>query len=62
MAKVVRDRMMDELGKKYPKYGFENHKGYGTREHQQALKKYGTCEIHRKSFAPIHQLLQTAIE
>lgn len=62
MAKVIRDRIMDDLGKKYPEYGFGSHKGYGTQEHQQALKKYGACEIHRKSFAPIHQLLQTSIE
>lgn len=62
MAKVVRDRIMDDLGKKYPEYGFESHKGYGTQEHQRALKKFGACEIHRKSFAPVHNLLQLAIE
>lgn len=62
MAKVVRDELMNELAQKYPLYGFESHKGYGTQEHQQALKKHGACEIHRKSFAPIHQLLQLTID
>lgn len=62
IAKVVRDRIMDELALKYPKYGFQSHKGYGTREHQKALKKYGSCDIHRKSFAPVHELLQLTIE
>jgi ribonuclease HII len=61
MAKVVRDGIMDDLGKKYPKYGFESHKGYGTQEHQRALKKHGACPVHRKSFAPIHRLLQMTI-
>jgi len=62
MAKVVRDRLMTEMSLKYPEYGFQSHKGYGTQEHQQALKKHGACEIHRKSFAPIHELLQLTIE
>lgn len=62
VAKVVRDKLMDELAVKYPKYGFESHKGYGTKEHQEALRTHGACEIHRKSFAPIHQLLQLTIE
>ncbi len=61
MAKVVRDRIMEDLGEKYPDYGFGSHKGYGTKEHQEALKKYGACEIHRRSFAPIHDLLQMSI-
>lgn len=62
IAKVVRDRMMNDLALEYPEYGFENHKGYGTQEHQQALKKHGACAIHRQSFAPIHNLLQMTIE
>ncbi len=62
MAKVVRDRIMNELGRKYPEYGFESHKGYGTREHQDALRKHGACTIHRKSFAPVHNLLQMTID
>lgn len=62
VAKVYRDRLMKELAKKYPEYGFENHKGYGTDQHQQALRKHGACTIHRKSFAPVHNLLQLTIE
>lgn len=49
-AKVTRDRYMKDQAKKFPGYGFEIHKGYGTRAHYRALKKYGTSEIHRKSF------------
>lgn len=49
-AKVLRDRKMNVLGKKYPEYGFEKHKGYGTRGHYEAIKKYGVLGIHRKSF------------
>lgn len=50
IAKVTRDRLMTRLAKKYPQYGFEKHKGYGTAEHFKALKKCGLSEIHRKSF------------
>ncbi len=50
LAKVHRDRLMIELDKKYPQYGFAGHKGYGTKAHIEALKKYGKCEIHRDSF------------
>ncbi len=54
LAKVSRDRYMEELDKKYPEYGFAKHKGYGTAFHMEAIKKYGPIEgIHRKSFAPI---------
>lgn len=49
-AKVTRDRLMTELATQYPLYGFEKHKGYGTRAHYEALKKYGLCAIHRRSF------------
>lgn len=49
-AKVLRDRKMNALAKKYPKYGFEKHKGYGTRGHYQAIKKYGVLNVHRKSW------------
>lgn len=49
-AKVSRDRLMLELAVKYPEYGFEKHKGYGTKLHYEMLKKYGPCAIHRKSF------------
>ena len=50
LAKVYRDRLMKELSPKYPEYNFAKHKGYGTKEHIEALKKYGKCEIHRDSF------------
>jgi len=50
LAKVTRDRFMVEMAKKYPQYGFERHKGYGTKLHYQALREYGASPIHRKSF------------
>jgi ribonuclease HII len=56
IAKVTRDRMLVKLRQKYPQYGFEKHKGYGTKLHLEMLKKYGPCEIHRKSFKPIKAL------
>lgn len=52
-AKVTRDRMMVEFDRKFPGYGFASHKGYGTREHLDALAKLGPCPVHRHSFAPI---------
>lgn len=53
VAKVTRDRMMREIDAKYPQYGFKDHKGYGTKAHCQAIEKYGPCEHHRMTFAPI---------
>ncbi|MFA6866317.1 MAG: ribonuclease HII [Clostridia bacterium] len=50
LAKVTRDRLMVEYAKKYPEYGFEKHKGYGTKLHIEMLQKYNICPIHRKSF------------
>jgi ribonuclease HII len=50
VAKVTRDRLMLEYDKQYPEYGFASNKGYGSAEHIAALKKYGPCPIHRKSF------------
>ena len=50
IAKVTRDHMMDEYDKIYPEYGFAKHKGYGTAQHVEALRKYGPCPIHRMSF------------
>ncbi len=58
IAKVTRDRIMCDLAKTYPVYGFERHKGYGTAFHQQALAKAGPCPHHRKSFAPIRALFE----
>lgn len=50
IAKVTRDRLIDLADEIYPQYGFKNHKGYGTQEHINAIKKYGICPIHRISF------------
>lgn len=50
LAKVTRDRIMDEWDKVYPEYGFAKHKGYGTKMHIEAIQKYGPCPIHRKTF------------
>jgi ribonuclease HII len=52
LAKVTRDRLMCELDSRFPKYGFARHKGYGTRQHIEAIRLYGLCEIHRRSFHP----------
>lgn len=57
VAKVERDRIMVEYAEIYPEYGFERHKGYGTRVHCDALKKWGACPIHRQSFAPVAAVL-----
>lgn len=50
LAKVYRDRLMEQLDAKYPQYNFKKHKGYGTKEHIENLKQYGKCEIHRNTF------------
>ncbi len=50
LAKVSRDRYITKLAEKYPEYGFEKHKGYGTAAHNEAILKYGPCEIHRRTF------------
>lgn len=50
LAKVTRDRHMLQMAEKYPQYGFEKHKGYGTKLHYEALREYGPCDIHRPSF------------
>lgn len=50
LAKVTRDRMMVELGAKYPQYGFEKHKGYGTKAHIEAIREFGPCPEHRRTF------------
>lgn len=50
LAKVARDRYITEISEKYPEYGFEKHKGYGTKAHYEAIEKYGICDIHRKTF------------
>ncbi len=50
IAKVTRDRMVIQLDEKYPEYNFAKNKGYGTKEHTEAIKKYGLCDVHRRSF------------
>ena len=50
VAKVTRDHLMIRMAEKYPQYGFERHKGYGTKEHFATIKKHGLCPIHRRSF------------
>ena len=57
IAKVTRDRMMIELDKKYPMYGFKKHKGYPTKDHIEAIKKYGLIEGYRKTYKPIKEML-----
>ncbi len=49
-AKVVRDRHMTELAEAFPQYGFEKHKGYGTKVHYEMLEKHGLCAIHRTTY------------
>ena len=53
IAKVTRDRMLDELDKKYPMYDFKNNKGYPTKKHVDAIKEYGIIKEHRKTFKPV---------
>ena len=57
VAKVVRDAMMAELAHDYPHYGFDRHKGYGTREHHEAIARHGVTPHHRRSFRPVQLAL-----
>ncbi len=57
IAKVTRDRIMKHYHEAYPNYGFGRHKGYATKEHLEALKKFGPCPIHRKNFSPVRDLM-----
>lgn len=59
IAKVKRDELMVELAKTYPGYGFEQHKGYPTKQHLKALQEHGVCSVHRKSFKPVQKLIET---
>ena len=59
VAKVTRDRVMQELDARYPEYGFGSHKGYGTKEHVEAIMKYGPCPAHRMTFAPLATMTDT---
>ena len=58
IAKVTRDRMLYEIDKKYPEYGFKNHKGYPTKKHLENIKKYGLIEGYRKTYGPIKKILE----
>jgi ribonuclease HII len=58
IAKVTRDRMMVDLDRVYPQYGFSRHKGYGTKAHLHALLHYGPCPEHRRSFRPIREVIR----
>lgn len=60
LAKVTRDRIMLEYDKQFPEYGFKNHKGYGTKEHQEALQKHGPTPIHRRSFGPVKVMVHSS--
>jgi ribonuclease HII len=57
IAKVTRDRLVTAMDKDYPGYGFTGHKGYGTREHIECLRKKGPCPLHRRSFRPISEMV-----
>lgn len=61
LAKVTRDKVMDEAHLKYPQYKFNRNKGYGTSEHQQALRRHGPCEIHRRSYSPVIDALSALL-
>jgi len=58
IAKVTRDKMMYDLDKKYPQYGFGSHKGYPTKKHVEAINKYGLIEGYRKTYGPVKKLIE----
>lgn len=62
MAKVTRDKMMYDLDKLYPEYGFASHKGYPTKKHLEAIHKYGLIEGYRKSYGPVKEILEVEHE
>jgi ribonuclease HII len=62
VAKVYRDHIMQGLDRKYPGYGLAKHKGYGTQEHYQGLRKHGPCPIHRRLFGPVRNIAQLSFE
>ncbi|NIM69966.1 MAG: ribonuclease HII [Xanthomonadales bacterium] len=61
LAKVTRDRIMEAYDREFPGYGFGRHKGYATPEHLQRLGELGPCRIHRRSFAPVRELLEPSL-
>jgi len=60
IAKVTRDRLMARYHEIFPEYGFLSHKGYGTAEHLERLARHGPCSIHRRTFAPVQEVMSTA--
>jgi ribonuclease HII len=62
IAKVTRDRIMEEMDLRYPGYGFARHKGYCTPEHLTAIYRLGVCEIHRKCFSPISEQVKRSCQ
>lgn len=60
IAKVTRDKIMEEIDKNYPHYGWKNNAGYGTKQHQDAITQFGICKHHRKSFRPVAEILENA--
>lgn len=62
LAKVARDHAMMDLHELYPQYGIDKHKGYLTKDHMAALEKHGPCPIHRKTYAPVRNLLEKQLE
>lgn len=58
IAKTHRDKLLVQLDAKYPEYGFAKHKGYGTKEHLEALRRFGICPEHRRSFGPVRDILE----
>ena len=58
IAKVTRDKMLYEIDKKYPEYGFKNHKGYPTKKHIEAITKYGLIDGYRKTYGPVKKILE----
>ena len=57
LAKVTRDQSMRELHQMHPQYGFDQHKGYPTKQHREALEHFGPLDIHRRSFGPVKRVL-----
>lgn len=57
VAKVTRDRMMEQWHHQFPQYNFAKHKGYGTKEHRMAIKRFGICELHRKTFRGVKEYI-----
>lgn len=62
LAKVARDHYMEKLDSKYPEYGFKKHKGYPTKAHIEAIKKYGVLDCHRKTYGPVREQLVIQLE